>query len=239
TWTYSWTLPAEGTFLLKSKAVDIATNEETPGPAITVQVDNVAPQSSVTSPEPGERVGLTVAVAGIASDNLAGVTLVEVSVDDGVTWTAAVSEDDWATWTYGFQAGAEGSLVVMSRATDALGNVETPGSGVEIQVDGTAPRILLGGFWDSNMTGTGGPLSLLAFCMDEDVERIELYYLGESTGLLLLDDGSQGDWAAGDMIYGFAIPDIGPGAPALTLEVSFRAFDDVGNWSEWPALVTE
>lgn len=234
TWSYVWTLPDEGIYVLLSRATDLATNQETPiTPGIAVRVDNVAPTSTIARPKPDERYSSSILVSGSAQDNMAGVERVELSTDGGATWVAAIGT---TTWSYELTAEDEGQLTIQARATDVVGNVETPTAEVTVAVDLTAPVILLGGFWDSYLTGSGGPLTILAFSLDEDLDYIELYYLGVGTGLLLVDDGSQGDWAAGDKLYSFALPDIGPGAPAAVIETQFRAFDDVGNWSEWGPL---
>ncbi|RJR20796.1 MAG: hypothetical protein C4581_02950, partial [Nitrospiraceae bacterium] len=50
TWTYSWSLPADGTYVLRSRAKDTSNNLETPGAGNTVEVDRTSPSVSNTSP---------------------------------------------------------------------------------------------------------------------------------------------------------------------------------------------
>ena len=42
-WSYSWTLPADGSYTIKSRATDNALNVEAPGAGVTVTVDKTAP----------------------------------------------------------------------------------------------------------------------------------------------------------------------------------------------------
>ena len=43
TWTYSWTLPADGSHTIQSRATDTSSNVEIPGAGNTVTIDRTAP----------------------------------------------------------------------------------------------------------------------------------------------------------------------------------------------------
>ncbi|MBS3909194.1 MAG: Ig-like domain-containing protein, partial [Actinobacteria bacterium] len=51
-WTYNWSLPADGTYTISARAVDVAGNVGNPASSISVKVDNSSP--SVTSVSPAE-----------------------------------------------------------------------------------------------------------------------------------------------------------------------------------------
>ena len=53
TWTYSWFLPADGSYTIQSRATDSASNVETPSAGNTVTVDQTAPSVSSTTPPDG------------------------------------------------------------------------------------------------------------------------------------------------------------------------------------------
>jgi hypothetical protein len=66
-WTYTWALPSDGAYNIKSRAIDAAGNVETPSVGITVTVDNTTPKAMIASPRGGTISGALV-VSGVASD---------------------------------------------------------------------------------------------------------------------------------------------------------------------------
>jgi Bacterial Ig-like domain len=55
TWSYNWSsIPAEGTYNIRSRATDGAGNVETPGPGVNLIVDWTPPQVASTSPTNGQ-----------------------------------------------------------------------------------------------------------------------------------------------------------------------------------------
>jgi len=135
-WVYTWTLPADGTYILRSRAVDNADNVEIPGPGISVMVDNTRPSSLIANLSDGQMIrGTLYTITGTASDSGAGVRRVEVSVDGG-PFQGAQGTTNWSfTWTL----PADGIHSIRSRATDHAGNVEVPGLGITVIVDNTPP----------------------------------------------------------------------------------------------------
>jgi hypothetical protein len=90
-----------------------------PSEAASTTMDASAPM--VTVDAPGVFGTIDTEVTGTCSDGGSGVDSVEVSVDDGQTWSSA--DVDGATWSIAISSLAAGTTEVMVRATDAVGNV--------------------------------------------------------------------------------------------------------------------
>jgi hypothetical protein len=98
--------------------------------------DTVAPNVAVTSPANGTTIsgpstGVTVTVAGTASDNSggSGVQKVEVKVGSAnqfklATATGPGGSGDWSTWSASDTVTTEGNHTVTARATDVAGNIK-------------------------------------------------------------------------------------------------------------------
>jgi hypothetical protein len=101
----------------------------------TASTDTVAPVSVVTSPSAGSAatVGTAITITGTASDVGGKVGGVEVSTDGGATWHPAVGR---ASWSYTWAVSGSGQTTILSRAVDDSGNLETPTTGVSINVTG-------------------------------------------------------------------------------------------------------
>ena len=250
TWSYNWTLPADGSYTIQSRATDNANNVETPGTGVTVAVDNTppavsaggdkaanavftqtatatdatsgvasvswskvsgpgtitfgtptalsttisangdgtyviqftatdaagnsasstmtltwdttAPSSTITAPSGPYVSGTSCSISGTASDAVSGVQMVEVGITPSGGATTWYTANGTTSWSYSWTFPADGSYTIQSRATDAVGNVETPSAGVTVTVDNTTPTssitapvvgaILYGA--SSNITGT-------------------------------------------------------------------------------------
>ena len=105
--------------------------------AATASTDKTPPTSTITAPVAGTNVqsGTPVTITGTATDAGGGVVGgVEVSVDGGTTWHPATGRGSWSyTWTPG---GTSGPVTIKSRAVDDSGNLETPGAGFAVTVQG-------------------------------------------------------------------------------------------------------
>jgi len=110
---------------------------------LTLTVDATPPASQITSLLDGAYVQgntgtpQTLIIAGQAADAASGVTGVEVSVNNG----AFAPAEDAAMWVYALDLPGEGVYNLRSRATDLVGNVETPAGSVTLVVDATPPQI--------------------------------------------------------------------------------------------------
>jgi hypothetical protein len=83
--------------------------------------------------------GVIAPISGTATDTpSSGVATVEISVDGG-PWQPTTFVDP--NWTYNWVLPADGTYNLKSRATDNAGNVETPGPGIDVIVDNTAPTV--------------------------------------------------------------------------------------------------
>jgi DMSO/TMAO reductase YedYZ molybdopterin-dependent catalytic subunit len=74
-------------------------------------------------------------ITGVAFSDLSGVARVEVSTNFGQTWHDAnllpgPSPSVWTVWAWAWEAPPAGSHVLLARATDGQGVVQTPAEGV-------------------------------------------------------------------------------------------------------------
>ncbi len=99
----------------------------------------------------------------------------------------------------------------------------------------SAPVILGGGFFGRDAIPPGGIFRIIVYADDpdglSDIDRVELFLEGGvPTGVLLHDDGADGDDHAGDGIYTFQTS-MPPGIPPGPLTLEVVAFDKSGNIS--------
>lgn len=78
-WSYDWTLPADGNYIIKTRATSSAV--ETPNPGIRVTVDNTPPVAAIISPLPNQEVSAAMPITGTATDDLFDQYLIEYSKD--------------------------------------------------------------------------------------------------------------------------------------------------------------
>jgi hypothetical protein len=119
-------VPSVGSFI----KIPGSANQPPPG-------DTTAPTVAITSPANGATIsgpstGVTVNVAGTASDNSggSGVQKVEVQVGSSnsfklATATGPGGSQDWSTWSASDTATTAGSYTITARATDNAGNTNT------------------------------------------------------------------------------------------------------------------
>jgi len=94
-------------------------------------ITEIVVNSVITAPAPGHkaRSGEPVEVRGVAWDAGYGIRRVEISLDDGRNWCEAELEKDhgrfsFRRWTFRFTAGAPGSVSVMARASNGIGQTQ-------------------------------------------------------------------------------------------------------------------
>lgn len=74
-WTYDWTLPADGGYVIKSRAT--SGSVETPASGVRVTVDNTPPVTAITAPLPNAVVSVAMPIVGSASDALFSQYIIE------------------------------------------------------------------------------------------------------------------------------------------------------------------
>ncbi len=112
----------------------------------TQSTDTTPPTSTVTYPTAGMTLntGTAVTVTGTATDAGGGVVAgVEVSGDGGTTWHPATGR---GSWSYVWTPSVTGTSLLMTRAVDDSGNLETP-HGVNLTV---APQTCPCSIWNSS-----------------------------------------------------------------------------------------
>ena len=90
----------------------------------------VKTSSIIRSPRNGEELQGPVRIAGVASSGDRGISRVELSTDNGGTWsdtslTDPLSENSWTLWSYEWLPPKEGRVSLRARATDKNGTVQT------------------------------------------------------------------------------------------------------------------
>lgn len=104
---------------------------------INYDTETVAPVSKIAAPANNSFLaGSIYTISGTASDSGSGVSKVEVSTDGGVTYGLASGT---SSWSYDWSLPADGVYLLRSKATDKVGNVESPSTDVRVTIDNTAP----------------------------------------------------------------------------------------------------
>jgi len=89
TWSYNWTLPADGSYNIKSRATDNAGNQETTGSGIDITIDNTQPTVSSTNPNNSDtNVPVTTNITAVFSEDI------DVSTITSSTFTLKDSLDN-------------------------------------------------------------------------------------------------------------------------------------------------
>ncbi len=88
--------------------------------------DNTPPVTVITAPVNGATLiqNTPYTITGTATDVGGIVAGVEVSLDGGVTWTAATGT---SSWTFSWIPNLPGQVTIESRGFDDIGNIESPG----------------------------------------------------------------------------------------------------------------
>ncbi|MFA6494755.1 MAG: Ig-like domain-containing protein [Candidatus Paceibacterota bacterium] len=128
--------------------------------------DMTAPTSFITSPATNSTVMVApiVTISGTAQDTGgSSIQMVEVSTDGGTSWHSAnVNAGDTGTnvtWTYNWTNPTAGTYTVQTRASDWVGNRETPAAGITVTVSNTAPSTTTTTATSTGTTTTGGTMT--------------------------------------------------------------------------------
>jgi hypothetical protein len=139
-WSFDWTPNSPGPVTIKSRAVDNTGNVQDPPAEIHVTVD--APPISTIAFPPDKAIvpaGTPVVITGTASDAGGGsVVRVEVSVDNGATFSMATGTN---AWSFNWTPNSPGPVTIKSRAVDNTGNMQNPPAEISVTVD-DPPRVV-------------------------------------------------------------------------------------------------
>ncbi len=97
-------------------------------------VTRMAVKSVITAPAQDERLSGPVTVAGFAWSGHGAIAGVQVSTDDGATWSEASLADSqnpraWRRWELPWQPSGSGHYVLRARARDEAGNTQPESAG--------------------------------------------------------------------------------------------------------------
>jgi len=133
---------------------DVRGGKITASSGLTLTIDGDKPVSTLTSLKNGQYVEASVnrptnrilIIGGNAVDATSRVATVEVSVNNG-PWQLAEGTESWSFPLELKTLAPNQTFVynIRTRATDALGNVETPTAGITINADATAPQVAWNG----------------------------------------------------------------------------------------------
>lgn len=129
-WAYAWALPADGVYTLQARARDGVGNLGFSPVVSNVIVDGTPPQATLgwsgvrfERPRPDNSILIT----GSASDNLAGLARVDVSIDGAAFVPTSFTPGLSANWSYSWVLPpvelAQGTHEIRVRAIDRAGNV--------------------------------------------------------------------------------------------------------------------
>ena len=110
-------------------------------PTFVVQTDKIAPVSQITNPKDSATIlaNSDYIIKGDSSDTGgSSVKQVEISFDQGKNWskTEAMTgnKTNGFTWKFIWSKPAAGDYQIIARATDWIGNIETPSLGIKVKV---------------------------------------------------------------------------------------------------------
>ena len=110
-------------------------------PKIKPQIDDIAPTSLITDPKDGATIlaGKDYIIKGDSSDTGgSSVKEVEISFDQGKNWLKAEAmegnKNNGFTWKFIWSKPAVGDYQLITRTTDWVGNIETPGTGIKVRI---------------------------------------------------------------------------------------------------------
>ncbi len=204
--------------------------------------DEQPPTSRITSPGNGDYLSAKhIQVIGYADDapGGSGVESIQVSTDNGRTFTDATGT---TSWIYTWNSPAEGRYTLLSRAIDNAGNVEIPTEKVIVNIDRTSPIVLCQGYWTTALDSiSGGNLVIVALITDEDLAgNPEIFFDGAATSIYLYDDGGVNDISpAGDGFYSLHLPQVQGPLPQGHYLLWVLALDHGGLFGVMPALIVQ
>lgn len=219
-WSFNWTPPASGTYIIQSRATDNDDKVQAqPLPSVTVIVDTLPPTTTISAPANNAIIsGTSTTIRGTATDDGgAGLNNTQLYID-GVP--ATVTGALWSyTWTY--PANTYHTYSIYTQASDQAGNVEVlaPSAGITVIVDNIAPTSTINAL-PTYITGTGYTFTGDAADTGVGVTRVQVSI---NNGPWVDATGTT-EWS-----YAWTIPADG------TYSLAVRAIDGAGNIQTLPA----
>jgi hypothetical protein len=150
-WSYNWQFPADGSYTVQARALDVAPNLS--GVVVgntsvissrNVTIDTVAPAASINAPPNANLTGRVFSLTGTADDPAPGTGVQQVSIviTDGtgqVSGGSANYNGAAKTWSYTSGNLPDGSYAVQAIATDYAGNQQASAVPVTIVIDNVPP----------------------------------------------------------------------------------------------------
>lgn len=227
---YAWTK-------LNASIPDTRGGKITASGGLTVTIDADKPTSTISGLSNGQyiRGNGVQTIGGNATDVTSGVAGVAVKVNGGSFQPASGAE----SWAYNL-AVTEGAYTLQSRATDAVGNVETPAAAITVNADSTAPAVTLNALpatpirltrtgtnpWSATLSGTASdPTSGgVASGLPANGVEVRLQGQGDALGNGWQTATRNGNTWSINYTFVTGLPD-----PTGTYTVSVRGVDNVGN----------
>ncbi len=213
-WSYNWTLPADGNYTIYARAVDFGGLVQTTPAQVTFSIDNTLPNAIIATPTNLTMLrGAGVNISGTATDSGSGVQRVEVSIDGGTTW---VTSTGTTSWNYFWNFSTNGTFNIKVRAVDAVNNVQSPEASISVTVDITNPVAVINSPADTSyLRGSSTIISGTATDTGTGLQRVEIS----------LDNGSNWSSVTGTSSwnYNWTLPADG------IYTITVRAVDNAGN----------
>src|SRR6185369_1511285 len=229
-WSYNWTLPINGTYLISSLARDNAGNAQPAATSVSVIVANPLPVTTIALADNSSFTGGHYTLTGTASAAPGlSVAKVELSLDGGATWKLLAGT---TSWQYYWPLLSSGNLTIHSRATDSIGNVGNPTVvhlAVTADVDTTAPTTSI----KNRARLSKGSFQVTGTCTDgtgTGVRKVELSFDNGVTWQSANDTSLNGDWSRWASLKTFS--------NLTSVSVLARATDWTGNQENQSSATT-
>ena len=219
-WSYMWTLPADGRYTIMAKSADSVGNT-TPSVTVNVMIDNTPPTVNITYPAYSSVLkGTTAIISGTATSTGHGVAKVEVSTDGGTTWYSATGT---TSWSYRWTLPANGSYTLQAQAKDSVGNKCAPIS-MSVSINNTLPKVAITPHAGTIISAVGKTITGTASDAGPGVAKVEVS----------IDGGNTWNPATGTTSWRYKWqPTIGDdGFCTITAMVA----DKAGNWQVSPGV---
>jgi major membrane immunogen (membrane-anchored lipoprotein) len=227
-WYVNWqsaTVP-NGSYTLASEVTDVSGNTAY-SPAVTINIDNPAPTTSILEPSSsGASVSGAQVVVDAAASSLAGVSSVQFylaggSLNNTLIATGAATSYGWATY-WNSRTVPDGTYTLESKVTDAAGNTAYSPA-VTINVDNPAPTTSILEPSSSGASESGTQVVLDAAATSAaGISKVQFHLTGGSLNNTLIATGAA-------TYYGWAVYWNSTTVPDGTYTLESDAYDSVGN----------